>query len=376
MTPPAPSAPRVVFVQTAVPDYRTRFYEDLAGQIDSFTLISGADDWSPDIGHIETVPSAHVRNRYLPGRRLLWQSGVLRATASADVVVVSLNPRVVSSWIVLARRRLRGKPTLVWGHAWPRGGRAGRSDRIRDVFRRLASTVVVYTETEARELRAHRPGADVVAAPNALYRSAEIAPAHAEVATDILFVGRLNPTKKPFLLLEGFVLAAPRLPDDVRLLFVGDGPQRDAVEQRAAEAGLRERVVFTGHVSDVEHLRALYGRAIVAVSPGYVGLSLTQCLGYGIPMLIARDEPHSPEIEALVEGENGSLFPSDAPAALAESLVATVADRAAWLERRDAIAATVRSRYTIELMAGAFARALVAAGARKTTARTEAPVPG
>lgn len=352
---PADGEHRIVFVQTTVPDYRTRFFEDLAREVGAFTLIAGADDWSLDIAHVETVPSVRVRNRYLAERRLLWQVGVPRAVASADVVVVGLNPRVVSNWVVLVSRRLRRKRTLVWGHAWPR---RGRSDRVRDIFRRLADTVVVYTETEARELRNLRPNIDVVAAPNAIYRSAEIGPAPSELATDIVFVGRLNSSKKPELLLDAFERAASRLPDDVRLVFVGDGPLRVVLEQRANDACLGDRVVFSGHVSDVEALRAIYGRAIVSVSPGYVGLSLTQSLGYGIPMLIARDEPHSPEIEALVEGKNGSLFASDSPESLAELLVGIADERQSWLDRRTAIAEMVRSTYTVEHMVAAFAGAL------------------
>lgn len=352
---PARGEPTIVFVQTVVPDYRTRFYEDLAREVGTYTLMAGGTDWSTDIVHVETVPSVHVRNRYLAGRRLLWQSGVLRAAASADVVITSLNPRVLSSWLILVIRRLRRRRTLLWGHAWPR---RGRSDRARDVFRRLASTLIVYTETEARQLRELRRETDVVAAPNGLYRRAEIGPVHAGAACDVVFVGRLNPSKKPVLLLDAFVSAAPRLPADVRLVLVGDGPQRELLEQRANDADLGDRVVFTGHISDVEELRAIYGRAIVSVSPGYVGLSLIQSLGYGVPMLIARDEPHSPEIEALAEGENGSLFASDSPDSLAVALVEMVAKREHWLSRRGAIAEQVRSTYTVEHMVAAFASAI------------------
>lgn len=345
----------VVFVQTVVPDYRTRFYEDLAQEVGTYTLMAGAADWATDIAHVDTVPSVRVRNRYFAGRRLLWQSGVLRAAASADVVIASLNPRILSSWVVVLVRRLRRKPTLLWGHAWPR---RGRSDLARDAFRRLASTLIVYTETEARELREHRPATDVVAAPNGLYRRAEIGPIPTESATDVVFVGRLNPSKKPVLLVDAFVAAAPRLAADVRLVFVGDGPQRDLLEQRANDAELGDRVVFTGHISDVEELRAVYGQSIVSVSPGYVGLSLIQSLGYGIPMLIARDEPHSPEIEALVEGENGALFESDSPDALAVAIVRIAGERDVWLGRRAMIAELVRTTYTVEHMVAGFAEAL------------------
>ena len=198
----------------------------------------------------------------------------------------------------------------------------------------------------------------MVAASNGLYRRAEIGPLPTESATDVVFVGRLNPTKKPLLLVDAFIRAAPHLPSDVRLVFVGDGSQRDLLEHRANDAEVRDRVVFMGHISDVEELRAVYGRAIVSVSPGYVGLSLIQSLGYGIPMLIARDEPHSPEIEALVEGENGELFESDSADALATAIIQMAAERELWLSRRAMIAELVRTTYTVEHMVATFAEAV------------------
>ena len=77
-----------------------------------------------------------VRNRYLLGRRLLWQAGCSRAVVAAEVAVLELNPRVLSSWAVLLARRTLRRPTVLWGHAFPRAGREARSDRVRGLMRR------------------------------------------------------------------------------------------------------------------------------------------------------------------------------------------------------------------------------------------------
>ena len=125
--------------------------------------------------------------------------------------------------------------------------------------------------------------------------------------------------------------------------------RRFASVVNACDAGREGELIF-------RYLQRYAGDRMVA--PGYVGLSLIQSLGYGIPMLIARDEPHSPEIEALAEGENGSLFASDSPDSLAGALVEMVAERQLWLSRREAIAEQVRSTYTVEHMVAAFASAI------------------
>ena len=360
MSPSHPVPARtVVLIQTIVPDYRTSFVECLAERLgDRFLLLSGNEDWTHDITHAGETSSTAVRNRFILGRQLLWQSGAVRSAIEAEVTVVSLNPRIISNWVVLAARRIRRRRTLVWGHAWPRRGPSSPTDKVRGVMRRLANTVIVYTEREARDLRARSPRLDVTAAPNALYRMAEMVPADSAHPTDFLCVGRINSSKKPGLLLDAFHLAVPSLPADVRLVFVGDGPLKDDLGRRVAALGLEDRVILLGHVSDVARLREAYRGAIASVSPGYVGLSLIQSLGNGVPMLIARDEPHAPEIEAIVEGENGWFFDSDSPEKLASLLVDTAAERQRLTSRRAPISERARATYSVEHMVEAFVAAL------------------
>ena len=173
-------------------------------------------------------------------------------------------------------------------------------------------------------------------------------------ATDFLYVGRLVPEKKPALLVAAFAAAAGRLPEDRRLVLVGAGPEEARLRALAGEAGLGDRVVLAGHVGDQERLRALYAAAIASVSPGYVGLSITQSLGFGVPMIHADDEPHSPEVEAAVAGFNAVPFRSDSVAALADALVAVSGERDAWAARRQAIADDCAARYSLEAMADAL----------------------
>ena len=346
----------LVIVQTTIPDYRTRFFAALVSELDGrVVLVSGDEDWTPDVRHAGGVPHVRVRNVYLAGRRVLWQSGALKHGLGADVLVLTLNPRILTNWVALVVRRLRRRRTVLWGHAWPRQGVASRTDRVRSVMRRLASSIIVYTETDAIALARARPGMKVSAAPNSLYSESELGPVEtAPEVTDFVCVGRLIPAKKPGLLLEAFLHALPSLDEDVRLVVVGDGPLRAELEQRATSSGASERIVFTGHASDLDALRAVYARAIASVSPGYVGLSLTQSLGFGVPMLIAREEPHAPEVEAAVEGENSYMFSSDSVEELARLLVTMASDRASWLARRPDIAARARAIYTIESMVRAF----------------------
>lgn len=354
---------RLLLVQTSVGDYRQSVLDVLASNLgNAFVVCAGAEYFDPSLKTRITLDGnlRSAQNHFLLGRRLLWQSGCWREIACAEVALLELNPRILSTWVSLVLRKLLRKRTVLWGHAWPRAGREARTESVRAVMRRLADAILVYTETQATELRRLMPSAEIFAAPNALYRETDIEAVDRSAATGFLYVGRLVPEKKPGLLLDAFRLAQPRLTDSTRVTFVGDGPLRAELEDRAADLGAA--VEFTGHVGGREELRRLHAGALVTVSPGYVGLSITQSFSFGLPMLIARDEPHAPEIEAAVPGVNCLFFDSNSPASLADALLRVQAERARWVAAAPGIAADCAQRYSVEKMAARILEATVSRG--------------
>ena len=107
-----------------------------------------------------------------------------------------------------------------------------------------------------------------------------------------------------------------------------------------------------------EPLRAVYDTALCSVSPGYVGLSLIQSLWFGVPAIIARDEPHSPEIEAALEGHNAVIVESDSVSAMRDALLQVAGHRDDWVARRPAIASACVARYAVESMVASIASAM------------------
>ena len=365
-----------LLIQQVVPDYRIPLFDLLAKRWGSgFAVLSG------DVGLDATVRTPaqappyvqRISNRFYLRRQLTWQRGVLMRAIRADVVVVELNPRILSVWAILLLRGVRRRPTVAWGHAWPRLGPSARSDALRNLMRHLATTVVCYTDSERDALRRRMPSKRVLSAPNALYHESAIrATCHGPV-TDFLFAGRLVPTKKPRLLLAAYAEAAALgLPERFGVAFAGDGPEMtELVALLARLPRLRERVRFLGHVPP-DQISAVYARSVASVSPGYAGLSLTQSLSLGVPMIIARDEPHSPEIEAAVDGVNAIFVASDDAAALAQALLRVAEEREAWVARRSVIAAACAGRYSLERTASGLIDAVqpaMACGTRAAAGR-------
>lgn len=345
---------KVVLLQTAIGDYRQTVLEILGRHAGiDLKVFAGSEYFDGTTKTRVTLepPVIRVRNHFLGGRRLLWQTGCWRAAVSSDVAILELNPRILSVWLMLLVRRVRRRRTLLWGHAWSRRGRFSPTDGLRNLMRMLADVIIVYSETQARELRERMPHARVVAAPNAIYSRREMWSLPSALAADLIFVGRLVAAKRPMVALDAFLAAAPTLPTTTRMVFVGDGPLRRALEERANQEIVRGRVIFTGHISDIGQLRALFSGALASVTPGEGGLSITQSFSFGVPMILARNARHGPEVEAAREGWNSVFVDNATVECLRAAMIQLHREADKWYARRRAIADDCAERYSAETMA-------------------------
>jgi glycosyltransferase involved in cell wall biosynthesis len=123
------------------------------------------------------------------------------------------------------------------------------------------------------------------------------------------------------------------LPDDVVLVVLGEGPERELLEELAREHAVGPRVILPGRVPDVA---AWLRRASVYVQPARwegFGLAVLEAMVCGLPV-VATNVSSLPEL--VVDGETGLLVPPDDPAALARGIERALSDPAlgpAGLER-------------------------------------------
>lgn len=348
-------APQLIVRHVCVPDYRVELFRRLSELNPGLVVMGGDEYFSPTIrnGAAGETWWARRGGRFFVRRRLVWLERMRMRIDAQTVVIHEWNPRIVSFWMDLLICRRRGARMIVWGHAWGKRGPNGLMFFLRHWMSRRADAVICYTETQADLTRQIDRGVLVAAAPNACMSRDDCGVSGEEARRDaIVFVGRLVPAKKPRLLIEGFAAACRQDPGfRAKLVIVGEGPERVRLESRLHDLGLADRVLWLGHQSDVAKLRSVYERAFVSVSPGYVGLSLTQSFAFGVPALIARDEPHSPEIEAARDGWSSYYFASDDPTDLGSKMLN------AWQEwrgiegKRRELAAWTAENYSFEKMA-------------------------
>jgi len=354
---------KYLVVVAVLPEYRYHFVRRLHELLPGDVLFAAGDEHL--IGTVQSGDSAglkfiRLRNIPLFKRRLLWQAGALKLSRNSESIVVDLNPRSLTAWLILIRGRLLGQRVLVWGHILPRAGANATTVPLRRFMRRLANGVISYTWSDSEIVRREDPDVPVWVAANGLYPRSRLGASDSLARDQYLFVGRLVPDKKPDLAIRAIACLATNPASSVRLTIAGSGPELPRLQQLAATLGVEERISFLGHVSDTETLRTEYGRSIASLSPGYAGLSLTQSLGFGVPMLIARDEPHAPEIELFDEGA-GFYFRSDDPESLADAMTAIRERMERGDVRRDELVARVERKYSSDAMAEGFRDALIGA---------------
>ena len=125
-----------------------------------------------------------------------------------------------------------------------------------------------------------------------------------------LFAGRLRWYKGIRHIIEGLALAQ-RAGADFRMIFVGDGSDRHAIETLCSQAGLDSRCTFTGAIQDRELLRAFYSRADLFLFPSTFdtnGIVVREAAACGLGALLIRG---SCAAEGVTDGRNGLLMEED-----------------------------------------------------------------
>lgn len=296
--------------------------------------------------------------------RAVYQWGLLAQLRCGqyDVAIAEFNPRIVSNVLACVYTRLLPVRFIWWGHGInPRSGRF--SVRLRLWLTRLADAIIFYDSVQADKFVALGvPRETVFVAPNSI-DTEEIGCLAQETPREqrnrILYIGRLIPEKKVPLLIRAFALVYPRLQSETKLTIIGDGPDRAGLERLATHLRLADRVEFVGAIYAQDQLAPWFNSAWVSVSPGYVGLAAIHSLAYGVPMLVARDEPHRPEITALQDGVNGLFFRSDDAVLLAQKLLYLANDQERWRHMAQAARRTVQERFSLAAMVEAFERAVL-----------------
>lgn len=288
--------------------------------------------------------AAGLAVRALPFRGDLWPPALVALARlvrrERPSALVLHDPHAVSAGLVASRLALRVPAVAVRRVDFPLRGAFSRAkyracDRVVVVSRAIGAVVEAGGVARRRLRLVYEGVPDRVPAPGGREALSELGvPAGAPVIGN---VAALTSHKDHATLVEAMALLRPRL-GAARLVVLGEGELRGALEAQVRERGLGDRVVFAGFRRDLDVLLPAFSVFCLSSRLEGLGTSLLDAMAFGLPV-VATAAGGIPE--AVEDGVTGRLAPPRDPRALADALADVLSDE----PRRRALGAAGRRRF-------------------------------
>jgi glycosyltransferase involved in cell wall biosynthesis len=217
---------------------------------------------------------------------------------------------------------------------WHRSEQGRFSRFVSPVSRRLGAPAIdaadhVFCVSEPESEMVRRLAPDVADRIHLVPNGADVAsivaaaPLESEPPPVILAIGRLQRAKG----FDRLISTLPALQSAYRLVIIGDGPARGALEAHAADLRVADRVDLPGALDDADYHRWLRTASVAAAvgEEAACGLPVLEALAAGIPVVASAGVVHG-EIAQLVPPGRVRLVPTDAsPLVLADEIARAVA---------------------------------------------------
>lgn len=277
------------------------------------------------------------------------QPDIINTHSSTDSWLFSLAAHTLSHRPALVRTRHLSTPVAntflnrwLYGQAFDQVVTTGKQLRQTLVSQKLCDPTRIFSVPTGIDIDHFKPG------DRASARQQCQLPPHAWI---IGIVATMRSWKGHRYLMEAFKqLALP----DAFLLIVGDGPQRDALQQQAETFGLSEKIIFAGNQEDVAPwLRAMD----IFVLPSYanegVPQSLMQAMACGIPVITTSVGSIS---ELVVDKTTGLIIPLQDPNAITHACLQLKAEPHLYQKLREQARMHIEKYCSLTLMVDAMER--------------------
>jgi glycosyltransferase involved in cell wall biosynthesis len=345
---------KLALQQRVLPHYRVPFFDLLASACDrGMSLFAGLPRPAEGITTASQFHTAEYRlgrNLHLFGGAfyLCHQQALLTwlQEVNPDALIVEANPRCISTPAAVRWMRRRGKPVLGWGLG------AGNGGVLWKQFVRQFDAMIAYSRRGAGEYAALGfPHERIFLAHNAVAHAplqpCPSRPFSVGVRPVVLFVGRLQARKR----VDALLRACARL-QNVRLVIVGDGPERGALQSLAEK--IFPEAEFAGEKRG-EEIGDYFAQADLFVLPGTGGLAVHQAMSHGLPVIVAKGDGTQDD---LVRTENGWQVQPDDFDALLSAMQEALSDPARLRRMGEESYRIVKEEINIERMVEAFVAAL------------------
>ena len=366
-----PFSGKLALQQRVLPTYRAPFFDLLASACEgSMSLFTGLPRPIEGITTTDQLQMTH----YTSGNNihlfsgafyLCYQRGLMSwlKNWNPDALIVEANPRYLSTSSAVKWMHQQHKPVIGWGLGSPplSGPLAGFRQTRRLSFLTQFDAMLTYSQRGADEYAALGfPHEKIFVAHNSVSappssplpeRRSTFDPstpsAGQALQPNILFVGRLQARKR----LDALFRACAAI-QNVRLIIIGDGPERTTLESLAKEIYPSAEFIGAKHGAE---LKPYFEEADLFVLPGTGGLAVQEAMSYGLPVIVAQGDGTQDD---LVRKENGWQIPPDDFHALVSTMKDALSDVARLRKMGAESYRIVKEEINIEKMVETFVTAL------------------
>ena len=170
--------------------------------------------------------------------------------------------------------------------------------------------------------------------------------------SDLVFgtISRLDPIKNHSMMIRAYAKIL-KLHPNIKLLIVGDGPQRAETERLITELGLSEKIILTGFQSKPQEYLALMDVFLLPSFSEGTSMTLLEAMCFGKPS-IATAVGGTPEI--LEQDRTGLLISNNDEQALTAAMTKMITDLGLRLRLGEEARAAYCRKFTVGNMASNY----------------------
>lgn len=305
-------------------------------------------------------------------RKAVWQN-VRDCAGGADLIIAQQGAKELTNYWLLTQRLKYGYKFALWGHGkeFQRTWTTPLTEFVKSTVFSGVDFWFAYTPRVASILKqAGYPDDRVCTVCNSVDTRAEVAMHRAVSEADkqmireqlgmgksahlVSYCGSLYKAKRVDMLLEACA-EVRRHGIDLHLAIIGDGKERAKLESQSAR---EPWIHVAGSALGMEKARYLAVSDCMTI-PGIVGLAVVDAFAHECPLVTTAKMGDGPEIEYLIDGNNG-LFTREDPAAFSDAIRRLVTDPA-LRHRLQKGCRESASHITVENMIERFAQGVTSA---------------
>jgi glycosyltransferase involved in cell wall biosynthesis len=351
---------RLGLQQRVLPSYRVPFFDLLAQSCESMGLFAGQArlvemiaGGKPQIASYHEAKNIHL---FSGAFYLCHQQNFIQWLEewNPHTLIVEANPRYLGTSSAINWMHTRGRKVIGWGLGSPplAGPLARFRQKSRISFLSKFDALLAYSQRGADEYAALGfPRERIFVAHNSVSPKPEQVldrkPQTVDRAT-ILFVGRLQARKR----VDSLLHACAEMESKPRLIIVGDGPERTALESLARD--VYPAAEFAGARHGME-LKPYFAESDLFVLPGTGGLAVQEAMSYGLPVIVAKGDGTQDD---LVRDGNGWQIQPEDYGALVATMKNALSDMARLRKMGEESFRIVSEEINIQKMVEVFVDAL------------------